>query len=557
MPLDIAPQMITVFIQNLINISTKYLSMKNNIFIKLLGLAFTALLLVFVGCNKDDLVKLDTEMATWQNDGITSTSAELSGMIVAEGDGISEYGVVWATTENPTTADSKKVADNVKKAVYWVTIDGLEHLTTYHYRAYATTESGNTLYGKDDVFTTLAHKPTIIISNEATDITDTTANIAANVPYDGKALVTAKGICWSTEENPTVENTFTEEGEGMGEFTSALTNLKAKTVYYARAYATNSIATVYSAQITFTTLVGIATVETGTASAKATTAQVAGNVIYNGGLPISERGICYGKTENPTIADGKVTNTGDEGEFTVDISGLETSTTYHARAYAINSEGVAYGAEVLFSTFPTTMYINGSFVPGWAWTDDAVLEMIPVHSNSHLFWKIAWFGAGAELKFNSVRDWNGTEFGKTGDTSDANGVWNKGGDNIPVEVAGYKMVVVNLLTNTIQITDPVIYAQGPAFGNWNGGEFLFTTDDTDAKILVSPAAVADDNARMYVTASTLTNTDNNPVDWWQAEFSVLAGKIEYRGTGNDLAGAPITTGQKVKLNFSTESGTFE
>ncbi|MBL4561230.1 MAG: hypothetical protein JKX79_09625, partial [Labilibaculum sp.] len=461
-------------------------------------------------------------------------------------------------TENPTTADSKKVADSVEKAVYWVTVDGLEHLTTYHYRAYVITNGGTTLYGKDDVFVTLAHKPTVIISNSATDITDIAVNITGEVTYDGKALVTAKGICWSTEENPTVESLLTNEGEGMGEYTSALTGLRAKTVYYARAYATNSIATVYSPQITFTTLVGIATVETGTASAKATTAQVTGNVIYNGGLTISERGICYSTTENPTITDGKVTNTGDEGEFTVDISGLETSTTYHARAYAINSEGIAYGAEVLFSTFPTTMYINGSFTgnPNWSWDDAAVLEMIPVHSNSHLFWKIAWFDADSELKFNSARAWNGSEFGKTGDTADADGVWNKGGDNIPSGTVGYKMIVVNLLTNTIQITDPVIYAQGSAFGNWDGGQFLFVPD-TDAKILVSPAAVEDDNARMYVTATTLTNTDSNPVDWWQAEFSVLSGIIEYRGAGNDLAAAPITTGQKVKLNFSTESGTFE
>ena len=209
--------------------------------------------------------------------------------------------------------------------------------------------------------------------------------------------------------------------------------------------------------------------------------------------------------------------------------------------------------------FPTTMYINGSFTgnPSWSWDDAAILEMIPVHSNPHLFWKIAWLDADSELKFNSELAWSDTAFGKTGDTADADGVWNKGGDNVPSGIAGNKMIVVNLLNNTIQITDPVIYAQGSAFGNWDGGQFLFTTDVADSKILVSPAAVADDNARMYVTATTLTNADSNPVDWWQAEFSVLSGTIEYRGTGNDLSGAPITTGQKVNLNFSTESGTFE
>ena len=133
----------------------------------------------------------------------------------------------------------------------------------------------------------------------------------------------------------------------------------------------------------------------------------------------------------------------------------------------------------------------------------------------------------------------------------------KGGDDIPIAAAGYKMVVVNLLTNTIQITDPVIYAQGNAFGNWDGGVFLFTPDAADNKILVSPAAVADDNARMYVTATTLTNESGSAVDWWQAEFNVYPGGIEYRGAGNDQAAAPILTGQQVKLNFSTETGVFE
>jgi len=209
--------------------------------------------------------------------------------------------------------------------------------------------------------------------------------------------------------------------------------------------------------------------------------------------------------------------------------------------------------------FPTQLYINGSFTgnPSWSWDDAAVMEMIPVNGNPHLFWKIAWFDADSELKFNSAKAWNGNDFGKTGAAADANGVWNKGGDNIPTGAVGYKMIVVNLLTNTTQITDPVIYAQGAAFGNWDGGQFLFTPDAEDAQILVSPATVADDNARMYVTASTLNNAEGNPVSWWQAEFSVLDGNIEYRGAGNDLPGAPITTGQQVKLNFTTGTGVFE
>ncbi|MGQ1784379.1 SusF/SusE family outer membrane protein [Saccharicrinis sp. GN24d3] len=204
--------------------------------------------------------------------------------------------------------------------------------------------------------------------------------------------------------------------------------------------------------------------------------------------------------------------------------------------------------------FPTTMYMIGSFA-GWNW--DNALEMIPVHSNPHLFWKITWFDADAKIKFNSAKAWDGGQFGKTGDNADADGAWNKGDDDIPTGAEGYKMIVVNLLTNTVQVTDPAVYAMGSAFGGWTMGAYPFTTDAMDSKVLVSPAAVADDNARMYVSATTLTNADGNVIDWWQAEFNVYPGGIEYRGVGNDQVAAPILTGQKVKLNFSTESGVFE
>ncbi|GAF02527.1 SusF/SusE family outer membrane protein [Saccharicrinis fermentans] len=532
-----------------------------NIFLKVTGLFLVSLILVLVGCEKDDLKTLDAEMVTWKNDGITSTSVELSGYVVAEENGFTEYGVVWGTNENPTISDNKKVADKVENAVYWVTVDGLEHLTTYHYRAYVETEDGTVIYGDDDKFTTLAHVATVTIADVATNVTDISADIDANVPYDGKDEVTEKGVVYSTASNPTVDDSKVDGGSGMGEFTASLSGLVANTTYYARAYAINGVGTVYTSEISFKTAIGIATVVTGEATGAATSAIIAGNnVTYNGGADVTERGVCYSTSENPTV-DDIVVNASEagDGEFTVELSELDMNTTYYARAYAINSEGVAYGSDVVFATYPAAMYINGSFTgnPSWSWDDPAVIEMIPVHSNPHLFWKIAWFDANSELKFNSAKAWNGTEFGKVGDASGENGVWNKGGDNIPSGEEGYKMIVVNLLTNTIQITDPVIYAQGSAFGNWNGGEFLFTPDATDAKVLVSPAAVADDNARMYVTATTLTNGDGNVVDWWQAEFNVYTGGIEYRGTGNDQAAAPILTGQKVKLNFSTETGLFE
>jgi len=57
--------------------------------------------------------------------------------------------------------------------------------------------------------------------------------------------VTARGICWNTSENPTTANSYTVDGSGTGAFTSSMTNLNNSTLYYVRAYATNSEGTAY------------------------------------------------------------------------------------------------------------------------------------------------------------------------------------------------------------------------------------------------------------------------------------------------------------------------
>lgn len=41
------------------------------------------------------------------------------------------------------------------------------------------------------------------------------------------------------------------------------------------------------------------------------------------------------------------------------------------------------------------------------------------------------------------------------------------------------------------------------------------------------------------------------------EFNIIAGKIEYRGTGGDKAAVPVTIGEKSVLNFSTKTGVIQ
>lgn len=95
-----------------------------------------------------------------------------------------------------------------------------------------------------------------ITTNTITNITQNTASSGGNVTSDGGATVTARGVCWSTTQNPTTSNFKTTDGSGINTFTSNLTALTANTTYYVRAYATNSVNTAYGNQVTFTTSSG-------------------------------------------------------------------------------------------------------------------------------------------------------------------------------------------------------------------------------------------------------------------------------------------------------------
>ena len=95
-------------------------------------------------------------------------------------------------------------------------------------------------------------KPTVN-TGEVSEVLETTAVCGGEVTADGGAPVTARGVCWSTLQNPTVDDSHTVDGSGTGSFTSNITGLTAGTTYYVRAYATNSAGTAYGDEVSFIT----------------------------------------------------------------------------------------------------------------------------------------------------------------------------------------------------------------------------------------------------------------------------------------------------------------
>lgn len=91
-----------------------------------------------------------------------------------------------------------------------------------------------------------------ISTDAVSNITGSSAVSGGNITNDGGSAITERGVCWGTSENPGLSGNKTTSGSGKGSFTSTLTGLNAGTIYYVRAFATNSSGTAYGNQIIFT-----------------------------------------------------------------------------------------------------------------------------------------------------------------------------------------------------------------------------------------------------------------------------------------------------------------
>ena len=191
-----------------------------------------------------------------------------------------------------------------------------------------------------------------VTTTEATNVSFTTATVGGEVTSDGGLIVTERGVVYSTSPKPTTADTKLVSGKGKGSFSVKLSNLKEATTYYARAYAVNSKGTSYGEQKSFTTgktdVPNVTTTEVTDVSFA--TATVSGEVTSDGGLIVTERGVVYGTSPNPTTADTKSVSGKGKGSYSVALSNLQEATTYYVRAYAVNSKGTSYGEQKSFTT---------------------------------------------------------------------------------------------------------------------------------------------------------------------------------------------------------------
>lgn len=192
------------------------------------------------------------------------------------------------------------------------------------------------------------------VATQATaDVSDATATGHGNVTKLGEPNPSQHGHCWDTAPNPTVSDSKTELGAvaATGPFTSNLTGLNHTTTYYVRAYVISGVNAVYGAEVSFTTLIGSATVTTEPETGVGQLITTFNGTLNDDGGEACECGFEWGTdigygvrtpTESKTIGQA----------FSQQILGLFPGREYHYRAFATNSAGTVYGADRSFRSKP-------------------------------------------------------------------------------------------------------------------------------------------------------------------------------------------------------------
>jgi len=302
---------------------------------------------------------------------ITATTATGGGTLTATGGSIvTERGICYGTLTNPTTSNTKIIDSGTGLGAFVSNFTGLTAGTLYYVRAYVISNTGTT-YGTQVSFTTLMAPPTIV-TIAATSVTSTGAvsggtytlnGTGGNLWNYGVAIATTPG-----SGTPTYIQTGTLPVPSP--WTTNLTGLQGNTIYYIRAYIqgywNGASAYIYGNELSFTTPAPTLPTVTTTAitSITASSAYSGGTVTSNGGANVTRRGICWGTIANPDTLGAMSVSGNGTGGYAVSLTPLLGSTTYHVRAWAVNSVGISYGADLSFTTCATPLYTVGQAALG-------------------------------------------------------------------------------------------------------------------------------------------------------------------------------------------------
>lgn len=314
-------------------------------------------LLLLNSCRKDDpewnLEKTLPKIKTLDVLGISSNAANVRAKIVHNGGyTLDEKGICYSTSVKPTVENSDTLRSSEKTESFSITINNLLEEKKYYVRSFARNRKG-LVYGEELQFETKSNGKVETVSS--TNITHNSALLKGKLISVGGSQVLKKGFLVSENSIPNNNDLkFNHVSTSIGDYEVSATGLKVNTKYYFRAYIETGYGFSYGDVKNFTTASESLPVVTTSnpVQLSAISFRCDGNVTSEGSSAVTQRGVCYSTSPNPTIGSSvKYASGSGLGSFTCVVENLQSNgVIYYVRAFAINNLGPGYGAQVTYTT---------------------------------------------------------------------------------------------------------------------------------------------------------------------------------------------------------------
>lgn len=324
---------------------------------------------------EDDVVISNCDITT-----VTLTSVTVSGNVkVTNSNKLTERGFCYALKSNPTVYNGSKKKTEKSTGSISATINELESDITYYICQYIIYD-GKTIYGDVSSFKTKANDATVTLSRcSVVDIKANSIKVSGDVVIEGNAVLTERGFCYNTQENPTLEyGTKINIGQDKGIISTTLDGLKCNTNYYIRQYVIYNKKTIYGDVSTFRTEKENEnpdnpddedntdySIQPILQRIYSTKVQIAGKyTIYVSPDQYKVVGFCASTSPHPTITDIVLTTAylgnGQSGRI---MDNLQAGTTYYIRPFYKSGNKIIYCKETSFQTVGSDIQLSVKATP--------------------------------------------------------------------------------------------------------------------------------------------------------------------------------------------------
>jgi len=270
-----------------------------------------------------------------------------------------------------------------------------------------------------------------------------------------------------------------------------------------------------------------------------TTAVSGGNVTSDGGASVSDRGVCWGTSSGPTVANSHTHDGAGTGSFVSNLMGLNANTAYYVRAYATNFAGTSYGSEVGFKTLaapPKADYV-GVLKNNGGVDNNLFVYTAPVGVQKGTLKGTDWWSG------------DGNTVAIAGGDFDGNGV---------DEIAYLKQVATtdfSLFVYTAPVGTQKGTLKGTDYANYDGTPIAITAVDidgngTDEIAVLKKSGATDNNLFVYSAPQGTQKGTLKGTDWWSFDGDTIA------IAGVDIDGNKVEEIAALKKNGTTDYNLF-